>query len=468
MADDDFDRDTFEVEIEGQEQRYTGFQSYRLTSNYMTPTDEWEFVVYSEANQFDLRRIWRPLQPVRLYINGACQVIGRIDGHEGVPQSGGALRVFGRDYLADVVDATVDPQFEVQKDWSIEQALEVLLRPFGITKIESSNIDALAVLLGKVAGATLRGKGKRKRNVRLEDFKAEDNLGVGELLSKILARQGYLWLPGKARDEIVIDAPDYDQDPLFSLTRPGNIIDASANRDYRNVPTVTVARGRGNFSNDTATSTRQQYPTWSGDRAPGRELAKSDEVQRILERFDSVSSVIEERADLKSHAVPLPGTLYRPLFYRDQDSRNQEQLDSAVKRMIAERLRDTLTYDVTMRGHVESTSGTVYAVGTIAEVADTIEDVNERLWCFERTLENQENGPRALLKYIRPNSYVLDEPVIFAAASATASATAGKPAAPAPNSNAAAIARQKAALKFVADNFTEEAGPPDLLEGFRR
>src|SRR6478736_8834788 len=93
----DLDRDTFEVEIEGQADRYRGiFQSYRISSNYMTPTDSFEFVVYSEEDQYNLRRIWRPLQPVRLFIDGACQLVGRIDGIEGVPSAGSALRVFGR------------------------------------------------------------------------------------------------------------------------------------------------------------------------------------------------------------------------------------------------------------------------------------------------------------------------------------------------------------------------------------
>lgn len=467
MADDDLDRDTFEVEIEGQEERFRGvFKSYRLTTNYMTPTDAWEFVTYSEKDQYDLRRIWRPLQPVRLYINGACQLIGRIDGIEGVPETGGALRVFGRDYLADIVDATVDPLFDVQQGETLERALLNLLKPFGITRIESSNIDALAVLLGS-AGATKLNKGKRRRSrdVSLADFKAEENQGVFEFANKILARHGLLMLPGRERNEVVVDEPNYDQDPIFRLDRPGNILEASARRDYSGVPTVTVARGRGSFANDSATSSRQQYPTFTGSNAPGRKVARTAEVERILERFDSVSSIIEDRYDPKVGGIPLPGTLYRPLFYRDQDSRNQQQLDSAVKRMIAEKLRETLTYDVKMRGHVEPRSGAVYAVDTIAEVSDTLEDIDERLWCFDRTFENQGQGPETALKYIRPDCYVLSEPVGIA----QVPARAGSSRKPAVKPEPPLTARQAAAEQFVRDNFGPAgAGPPDLLEGLRR
>jgi prophage tail gpP-like protein len=456
---DDFDRDTFEVEIEGAE-RYRGiFKSYRLTSNYMTPTDAWEFVVFSEENQFDLRRIWRPLQPVRLYINGACQLVGRIDGIEGVPKSGGALRVFGRDYLADLVDATVDPQFSVQKGWTLEQAYQALFRPFGITKIESSNIDALAILLGSAASTKVK-KTKRKAAVSLEDFKAEENLGVMELGSKIAARHGLILLPAPERDTIIVDSPNYDQDPIVRLERPGNILDASARRDYTSVPTVTIGRGRTGFTNDSASGGRSQYSTFTGPTAPSKRIAKLAEVQRILERLDGLSSVIEDRADLNSRAVPLAGTLYRPLFYRDKDSRNQEQLDFAVRRMIAERLRDTLTYDVTMQGHADRQTGAVYAVDTMADVADNVEDISERLWCFERTFVNEGDGPKTELKYIRPDSYVLEEPPAVAVAVA-----AGK--SPAKKEADDKVARARAAEKFVSENFGIQQGPEDIIAGFR-
>lgn len=459
----DYDRDTFEVEIEGTEERFRGiFLSYRVNSNYMTPTDEFEFVVYSEDDEFNLRRRWRPLQPIKLYINGACQLIGRIDGIEGIPESGTALRVFGRDYLADLVDATVDPLFMVQKDWTIEQALQQLFRPFGIDTISADNFEALELLVGNVAGATIkRGKGKRKRETKLSDFKAEDNLGVMELANKIVARHGFLILPAGRRNEVIVDSPNYDQEPLFQYTRPGNILKASARRDWSNVPTITIARGRTGEANDSAAGGRSEYPTFTGSRAPTT-IAKHPEVERILDRFDGVAAVLEERADPTSRATPLAGTLYRPLFYRDRDSRNQEQIDNGVRRMIAERLRETLTYTVEMRGHCDPDTGAVYSVDTLADVNDTVEDLQERLWCFDRTFENTGSGPKAVTKYIRPESYVLNDATL-----ASATANRSKPIAKRdPLKDAAA--RAAAAEKFVRENFSTPAGPNDLLEGLRR
>src|SRR5687768_292891 len=87
------------------------FESYSINSEFMTPTDGWEFVVFcpEEADPAELRRRFRPLQPVRLFIDGQQQVIGRIDRISGHGQSGRSLKVEGRDYLADVCDGSFDP-----------------------------------------------------------------------------------------------------------------------------------------------------------------------------------------------------------------------------------------------------------------------------------------------------------------------------------------------------------------------
>jgi prophage tail gpP-like protein len=404
----DFDLETFEVEIERSDEtvRYRdGFESYRLTSNYMTPTDAWEFTVFSDDNPFELRRRWRPLQPVKLYISGNLQVIGRIDGIEGVGDGGTKLRVWGRDYLADLVDATVDPQFQVKKGQDIGAVFEELFAPFGIKTILGSFNLTRDLLTGK---RPYFGEPERSfRAAQLDDFKAEDNQGVMEFAMKIASRHGFTILPGGTRDSIVIDRPNYLQAPLLELSRPGNIISASARRDYSSVPTVTIARGRGG---DASGGAKGEFPTFDKSGGAPSSIGSVPEVQRTITAENNIIAVRETRWDPKKPDRTIYGfdpPLYRPLFYRDRDARNGEQLDYSVRKMIAERLRDTLTYSVEMRGHTETTSGAVYAVDTIARVNDTIEDVNENLWVLERTFENMGGGPRTTMELLRPESYVL-------------------------------------------------------------
>ena len=52
-------------------------------------------------------------------------------------------------------------------------------------------------------------------------------------------------------------------------------------------------------------------------------------------------------------------------------------------------------------------AGATWAVDTIAQVEDGIEDVNEPLWIQQRTFANDGSGPTTRLVLIRPDSLAL-------------------------------------------------------------
>ena len=99
--------------------------------------------------------------------------------------------------------------------------------------------------------------------------------------------------------------------------------------------------------------------------------------------------------------------IYKPLFFRDKTAKNQEQIEAAVARALAEKLRETLVYTGAVRGHVDPTSGAVWTVDTLCHVRDEIEDVDEVMWISERTLTNDGSGPVTELTLVRPESFVL-------------------------------------------------------------
>jgi|1185.fasta_scaffold04371_2 hypothetical protein len=507
----DPDDDRLTVELEG-----VGFQpnrilSYRINTQYTTPTDSWEFVVYSEDDPRGLRRRFRPLQPIRLYIAGNLQVIGRIDKIEGTGESGAALKVSGRDYLADLVDSTVDPQFQIKKSQDIGAFLLDLLKPWGITTVFGNSNLTRNALTGRKPFT--KNPAKHYNSAKLEDTKASENQGVFEFANRVVARHGFMILPAGTRDSIVVDAPNYEQTALYSVSRPGNILSGTASRDYTDIPTVTIAHGRmggsspgeespsgqstgavftpaagtpagkqgqfaanpsndvqgtgrrpgstiggsgsgfaGNPSNDTQGTGRRDGTSRSqfasnpsndvrgtgrrtdadpgpsaagptlGGKASGKDrfgtfdetgassLGRILEVQRCITSDDGVIVVREKRFDPKKPDHTIYGfdfPVYKPLFYRDKDSRNDEQLNYSVRRVIAEKLRATLTYNCTVRGHVEPKSGATWAVDTLVNVRDEVEDVNEAMWILERTFENDgTSGPVTHLSMVRPGSFV--------------------------------------------------------------
>lgn len=457
---EDHEADALLVQIEGVG-TFDAFKSYRINSNYVTPTDGWEFTVMAEAAPLELRRRWRPLQPIRLYINGCCQVIGRIDGIETADETGIALRVFGRDYLADIVDSSVDPRFQISKGQSIETLLVELFRPWGISRIEGSHNARRNVLTGREAYA---GAPERSyEEARLEDFKAEENQGVMEFANKVVARHGFTIQPAATRDAVSVDAPNYLQEPLYSLSRPGNVESATCLRDYGAIPTVVLSRSQTALGKQQAASAVGSLSTFNlrGKQiiveesdvtyAPGVvPVERSSEVLRrgnrlILEEtelrlrarsapvapplrqsFRALADVPEvlaigqtdsglpvirdvafdpKREDSESYGYDPP--VYKPVFFLDKQSRNQEQLDRAIRRLLAEKLRDSLVYRPTVLGHRDQTSGALWAVDTMVSVNDEIEGVNEVLWIIDRTFVNTGDGPKTELVCVRPASYQL-------------------------------------------------------------
>lgn len=400
--------DPLTVEIEGVGVTTDKIISYRINTQYTTPTDGWEFVVYSEDDPKGLRRRWRPLQPVKLSIAGRQQVLGRIDRIQGTGESGAMLKVEGRDYLADIVDSTVDPQFQIKKGQDIGSFLLELLKPWGITTVFGNFNLTRNALTGRKPFT--KNPAKKYSSAHLEDTKASENQGVFDFANRVVGRQSFTLLPAGTRDAICVDSPNYEQAPLYSVSRPGNILTASADRNYTDVPTVTIARGRtgGSDAGKQSQGARREYPTFS--RTGPSKISDTLEVQHIITSDDGIVVVREDFFDPKAKQNTVFGfdfPVYKPLFYRDRDSRNDEQLDYSVRLVIAEKLRQTLTYTCTVRGHVDPVSGAAWAVDTIATVHDEIEDVDEALWISERTFSNDgSSGPLTELVMLRPGSYI--------------------------------------------------------------
>lgn len=384
--------------------------SYSLTSEYFTPTDAWDFTVYSEDNPAALRREFKGWQPIRLSIAGNQQVLGRIDGSESAGPNGTALQVFGRDYLADIVDPGVDPTFQVKQGMDIGAFLEELLKPHGITTIFGSFNLTRNILTGKQP-AFIPDTDQGFKSAKLSDFKAEEDQGMMEYLLEVLHRQGYMLLPAGTRDAAVVDRPQYGQEPRYRISRPGNVVGApKCRRDFSSVPTVTIARGRGGQPNGKLHDARREYATF-GDSGISH-IGRITDVRRVIyNRFNEVV-IRDKRFNPKgSGETEIFGynpPVYKPLFYRDKQARNQAELERGLKKVVSERLRKTLEYECEIRGHVDPKTGQCWAIDTIAQVDDEVEDLHERLWIQERTFYNDgTSGPMTRLKMIRPDSYVL-------------------------------------------------------------
>jgi prophage tail gpP-like protein len=399
----------FTVEFEHTGEKFEasrwGIESYSIDSSWLTPTDAFSFdIFWGEDRGAELRQKFRPLQPIKLYIDDTCQLIGRIDKTSPSGQSGAGLHVEGRDYLAMLVDGSVDPSLRFKKTQDLGDAILSITRPFGITTIFSGGFNLTRnILTGKrpYGGAPSRDF----KAAKLDDFKPDEGDGAYQVAEKLAARHGFMLQPAGSRDAIVLAEPEYRQAPSYEFRRPGNVLSAGASRDYSDVPTVTIATGRAGEAGGKVGAMQHMRSAFGDDAISA--IGKNAEVKAIT-GFGTAPAVINFRIPPTSEVVAgLGGLLYRPLYYKDKDSRNQEQLERGLKREISERLRKTLEYTVTMRGHSHPDTGAYYAIDTIADVKDGIDDVNEQLWVYERRMSNSGQGPMTELKMVRPESYVL-------------------------------------------------------------
>ena len=395
------------VELEKTGEVFDNVQSYRLNSNYLTPTDEWEFVVYDHDNPAALRRIWQPWQRVKLYIDGELQVIGRIDETEGVGASSSALAVRGRDHLAELVDGGADPSIRFTEKMDLGAALLLLFRPFGIKTLVGSFSLTRNLLTGRVPYV---GDIRRDfRAAQMKEFSVGQNMGAFEVGDKIVSRHGFTIQSGGSRDSLAIVEPLFGQEPLYELNRPGNVLTGKARRGYADVPTVTIATCRLGSTGGKLGSGLAEFPSF-GEEAPN-EIGKNDEVKRIA--FGNLTggeipNVFISRIDWKQDLSPASGgILYKPLFYEDKESRTQEQLERGLRRELSRRMKDTLVYTCNVRGHRDPISKAVYAIDTVAAVNDEIEDVNENMWLLDRTFSNDGKGPVTDMQFVRPGSIAL-------------------------------------------------------------
>ncbi len=391
---------TVRLEQDGREFT-TQIKAWSIDSAYLVSTDEFSFTLYSE-NRDDLLNL--ELQPVELIVNGASQGFGRIEVTT-IGDDGSAVMCSGRDYISELVECNIDPFKTVAPETELGDAILDVMRPVGITGVtDFENVILTQVRSGVPVKRGNKGSSKRKnpRKIKVEEFKPKPGQGIYEFCNRLVARHGATLQPGLTRSEIVIDAPDYDAVPLFRLTRTNdtttsasnNIVKASATRDYSRFTTYSVFTGTAAKSGEQQTALTSQFGTLEFAEALGL-----DEVVSIMQRATQVGRSREGD----------PNVLYRLQYHRDEDSRTQEQLAFAAQRAMADRLKDTLAFTCTVKGHVDPISGGVWSVGAIADVSDSITGVHEKLWIARRTLRYSTEGAMTDLELWRPGSFTINE-----------------------------------------------------------
>jgi len=371
-------------------------KDWSIDSDFLVSTDGFSFTLYDDDPR---QLIGLELQPIELTVGGHSQGFGRIDATD-IGDDGGAVTCEGRDYLSDLVECNTDPALILKEGMTLGDFITLAASPVGIDAVISSDDVAMQDVRAGVKVRKKKGGTAQLKQLKLDDYKPKPGQGIYEFLNNVVSRHRCTMQPGPDRQTILIVAPDYDQEPIGKLIRTrdqatgtaNNIVSGRARRDFSSFPTYTIVQGIAARNGEKGDNATQSFGTPEG----------------VKELTDILQAIAIDVRRKPGEGAALGLALYRLLVFRDDEARNADQILAAAKRALAERLKDTLVYTATLRGHQDPDTGAIYSVNTMIHVDDEITNVHEPLWIKQRTLSySRQNGAQTRIVAWRPGSFVL-------------------------------------------------------------
>jgi hypothetical protein len=375
--------------------RVLSVNEYTLSQDFTGSTDSFSFTYYSDKPEL-LRGL--ELQPVTIRIDGRTQFIGRIDATTR-GDNGSAVTCEGRDYLSDLVESNVDPKCILRDGMPLQDAILYLCAPCGITTIESP-AERISAKTGKPVNVGLH----KLTAAEVKDDKPEAGRGIYQVCEELLARFGLTLQPTIRRSAVVIQPPTYDTASIgriartFGEPRKNLVISGRARRDYSSFPTHAVFTGKQGTPVDIGGAKGTISPRWDMfeflDKYP-------TEIKTIVR-----DAIVQGRMSPGETSTATNGALYRLLYFQDPKAKTASHIANSMMRAISDRLKSTLTYECTVRGHSDPITGYTWAPDTMVDVADDMSDINEPLWCKSVTFANsRQSGPTTALTFLRPKTF---------------------------------------------------------------
>lgn len=369
----------------------------------MTSTDAFEFTLYEEDIE-NTRRL--ELQPVELYVGDRKRLTGRIDGTRR-GKDGYSVTCYGRDFIADIVESNVDPTLKIKPGDNVLRAISASSRPNGVS-IVGADDGAMTAMRSGVPRKSRRAKKDKRQKKFTSDYKPQPGQGIYDFLNKILARESCTLQPGPERHIVIAATPNYDQPSFYQLRRTreqqqgvyNNIESAEADRDFSSFPTYVIVQGALARAGQKGEQATQTFDVWAISARFKSELGAILQDVTVSGRWEPSKAPATEVKN---------GALYRLLVFRDDDARDATQVEAAARRAIAERLKETLKYTVTLKGHIDPSSLAMFTHDSIVTVNDDIADVHEDMWVESCTLRySDQEGARTDLVCWRPESFELE------------------------------------------------------------
>lgn len=329
-----------------------------------------------------------------------------------------------RDFLGRLADSYLDPTFKVSEKLTLLEAMKATVKKAGYDYDIVGDSDAESGLITgrKVAyinkSKTARGQKKTLDRLISKDTKAQKGEGVYQYLDRIAKAHGLCLWAGTDGRTIYVSTPTFDQSAHYKLVhrldgRGNNIKGLSVELNCDSQPSFIYGEAKPASKAGNATTLRRiAVNEFVGyDRAGGSKRGFTPYVKSVLDEKKKIGAVLmSANADLE--AIMSAGLVKnlpldcRGVFLEDTISHNEQELDFAIRRKLAEAQRNFLKYTITMPFH--SLNDVVFGINTVASLVDESNRFDGELWIVSRTLSGGTgSGQETALELIPKYAYAI-------------------------------------------------------------
>lgn len=394
--------------------------SYDFASEYLTPASGFHFMVADGELPEREREALKLGARVRLTINGVPLCDGHIDTIEvnASRSSGTVWSITGRERLGLAVDAIADPTLQIKESQTLEQVFRMLYGPLGWVAPEhfSMNNAASRGVTDGMRGMPMTKGGKRTPPKPLKDFlmhqcKPHNHEGLHDFAKRMTERHG-LWIRcSEDGERIIVDTPNFDQEPSYRIRRSANgdtnVLDGRVRFDFSNQPSCIIADGQSG-GGEFGRGRMKMFCVnpYFGTKENGDVL---DDIKVVLDKHSTAKQVVITSEAFTRRTVNVPS---RIVFLHDEESKTPLQLSNFLRREMSLAMRKSLTAHYTVEGHGQMVDGQFvpWMVDTVADIKDEVAGIDERMWVQSVSYsKSRQGGTVTHVELIRLHSLQITE-----------------------------------------------------------
>ena len=379
---------------------YRRFLAYHFAQDFLTPSDQWAFAFDTDELNDDDFAILQPGSRVDVTIQDYPQTVGYIDDvtMASARGSGSVVHVSGRDWLAPSIDSHINPQLKLSSSQTLDQTLQAVFTPFGVTVFATDNAANLNAIQGQKRGVKTSKKGKPLKSFVTHQLKPYPQEGAYGFASRITQRFG-LWLwPAVDGETLIVGTPDYDQDPSYQLRHLLN----PQEQDLNNIIESHVVRSRKDQP-----SVMYCYAVAGGAEFPKAQVRAGITNPMVLADNTAIFAAYPQvKFTAFGDAIPIAPFIdpnARPMYSADPESHTLEQIQAYARRQMSLLCRKAFTANYTIEGH--TINGVPVAINTMVDVMDERNKVEQPLWIIGRRFSKAPGeGTRTQIECILPGA----------------------------------------------------------------